>query len=59
MTIDKALEILESYYREVDIDPPFHFNDALKLGIEALKRIRDDRAINIIDVQQPLPGEEV
>ncbi len=57
MKIKEAIEILELYYREVNIDPPLHFNDALKLGIEALKVISKIRHYPFPEEILELPGE--
>ena len=57
MTIDKAIEILK------DIVNTAHYSDypddhgAIKLGIEALKRVRNDRGTSYQPVWYPLPGE--
>ena len=59
MTLDKAIEILRH--------PPFYpstpsdidYDDAIKLGIEAMKRIKRQRG-NIIPINQPpLLGEDI
>ena len=57
MKIDKAIEINESLldgtydHRDEDME------DALKLGIEALKAIRDVRPTGYGAIDEPLPGE--
>jgi len=57
MKLDKAIEILE------DIDHSFRDgfssdeDDALLLGIEALKRHREDRLLNVWTFPRALPGE--
>ena len=57
MRMDKAIEILKDT-RNINFN---YFSpdrrDALRLGIEALKRIRSDRKINPDLNPYPLPGE--
>ncbi|MBA7681213.1 hypothetical protein ES703_89550 [subsurface metagenome] len=57
MKLAKAIEILGFYYREVNIDPPFHFNDALRLSVEGLKRLQDGREKGYDYFDLLLPGE--
>lgn len=57
MNIDQAIAILELYHREVNIDPPLHFNDALKLSIEALYRVAKMRTFKPDPPGLLLPGE--
>ena len=59
MKIDKAIEILALYYREVNIDPPLHFNDALKIGIEAMERVKEIRRRGYDYYGYNLPSETV
>jgi len=57
MTIDKAIEIL---HQEVATNPFIRqtdLQDALKLGIEALKRLEDNRKGYAIPPNDPLTGE--
>jgi len=57
MTIDKAIEILNDI-RNINLN---HYSpdrkDALKLGIEALKREKGNRASPDYVLAGPLPGE--
>jgi hypothetical protein len=57
MTLDKAIEILEIhaaniYHPEIDGEA-----DAIKLGIEALKRIQECRLADYMIKEDYLPGE--
>lgn len=40
LTIDKAIEILNNYLRGDEPDDPTKLPDAIRLSIEALKRVR-------------------
>ncbi len=57
LTLDKAVETLKEWdilsANEVDLD----LRNAVSLGIEALKRIQDRRALNTGWEIPPLPGE--
>jgi hypothetical protein len=57
MTPDEAIKILE--VEERGLDPKYHprLTKALKLGIEALKRIKADRILPYPIVSDLLPGE--
>ena len=58
MTIDKAIEILTDICNFVEpADPPEEHN-ALKLGIEALKRHQERACKTFSSMMQPLPGED-
>jgi len=63
MTIEETIQILSVYHAEGYFDVIRGFNDAIKLGIEALKRLEEYREnyINIgLDFAfQVLPGETV
>lgn len=57
MKIEKAIEILtnelkDNYYPDCDLR-----DDALKLGIQALKRLQEGRRSFIPHIVAPLPGE--
>lgn len=57
MTLDKAIEI----QRLISITPPSGANqdfiDAIKLGIEAMKRIQECRLTDHLITEDYLPGE--
>jgi len=57
MTINQAIEYLEIMLRNYDPACPFDEVDALKLGIEALKRIRNSRIGYDPSGGHKLPGE--
>ena len=57
MKLEEAIEILtESIYLN-DFTPDSDFIAAIKLGEEALKRVRDDRGTSYQPVWYPLLGE--
>ncbi len=57
MKVVKAIEILElNIPKEASKMPP-DIKDALKLGVEALKRHRDRDYLNLIELNTRLPGE--
>ena len=57
MTIDKALEILRAVTQADERDFTLDTEDAMKLGIEALKGIKKVRKIFRPYVEALLPGE--
>ncbi len=57
MFIDKAIEILEDLVRDQPTFSPDDRRDAVKLGIEALKRLKDIRHFGEFGAVHPLPGE--
>jgi len=57
MKIDEAIEILQTYDKEVDIPPIPDFKDALKLGIEALRCLEGLRNLPYGSPLPPLPSE--
>ena len=57
MEIPKAIEILNDILRFVKPGDPPDEHDALKLGIEALKRIESCRVGDAANVELPLSGE--
>ena len=57
MTIDEAIEILESFDKDVVRWTPGAFRDALQLGSEALKLIRQHPIIRFFRDEELLPGE--
>lgn len=56
--LTKAIEILNNYKMESAFEATPDFEDALKLGIEAQKAIRDLRQGLVVDFELPLPGEQ-
>ena len=46
MTIDKAIEILNQQHNFRDTPYAIELDDALKLSIEALKRLQNGRAVD-------------
>jgi len=57
MTIEKAIEILQSHVEWCDPEKEVETLDALKLGIEALKRINDWRHHKVTNPDMMLKGE--
>ncbi len=57
MTIDKAIEILTAYCKGSDEAEPVDFDDTVKLGLEALKRIQRQRSVFLPGEIELLPGE--
>ncbi len=57
MKIVKAIEILEDILQEVEPGNPPEEHDAIKLGIEAMKRVSERDSISCWKTLQPLPGE--
>ena len=57
MNIPKAIEILEDIIHYVDPGDPRKEHDAVKLGIEALKRLKLDHINNPFHAHRLLPGE--
>lgn len=57
MTIDKAIEILTDYKMQSAFEATTDFTDALKLGIEALKRLKEHREEHIDITFRALSGE--
>jgi len=57
MTLDKAIEILDLITDTPPSGANQDFVDAVKLGIEALKRIKDRRDLRTGWEAQLLPGE--
>ena len=57
MTIDEAIEILQSDATDLTIYEVPDFIDAIHLGIEALKRLKDRRDLGTGWEITPLPGE--
>ena len=58
MKIDKAIELLNTTIKTLPATLRDDEKDAVRLGIEALKRIKDDRRINPDLNPYPLPGED-
>ena len=57
MTLDEAIEIQEQYLRQSQTHIADRLDDAIKLGIEALKLIEAWRKSLPLDNPQLLPGE--
>ncbi len=57
MIIQKAIEILQNILTYVKPGDPPEEHDAIKLGIEALKRVRDYKKAHIGLHYTPMPGE--
>jgi len=57
MTIDKAIEILKLRVGSPFVRANQDTQDATKLGIEALKRLKELRAIGSLSSGVRLPGE--
>lgn len=57
MTIDKAIEILKDILRYVKPGDPPDEHDAIKLGIEALKELKESRKTDWRYGGSSLPGE--
>ena len=57
MTIEKAIEILQDLLREGPQFPPDDRREAVQLGIEALKTVKDMRNHPFPDGVIELPGE--
>lgn len=57
MKIEKAIEILTHYKVEGEAPCPPALDDALQLGIEALKRVQNQRKYDVDPHRLPLRGE--
>ena len=57
MKLEKAIEILDAIVLTIDPDRMTDDEDAIKLGIEALKRVQSQRMPNASIIFHPLPGE--
>lgn len=57
MTLEEAIKILDQWYSLDTLLPLDKAQDALKLGIEALKAIQRVRPTEYDDIDLPLPGE--
>lgn len=57
MKLQRAIEILTNYMKGSDEAKPVDFDDATKLGIEALKRIHQCRFPPYGRLEDTLPGE--
>ena len=57
MTLDEAIEILAEDIKEDKYFLPIEFIEAVKLSIEALRRIRDFRPTKYPVPKMLLPGE--
>lgn len=57
MNLSKAIEILHDLLGESPQYPPDDRRDAVKLGIEAMKRFQLYRRDTVNSILDPLPGE--
>lgn len=57
MNIDKAIKILSRYMQGKDDAHPLDFDDAVLLGIEALKRVKWHKEQHQPGYYELLPGE--
>ena len=57
MKLDEAIEILEQPFPRPVTRRKGTYTEAIKLGIEALKRVRDCRKVIDIPLTNLLPGE--
>ncbi len=57
MTMAKAIQILEDIVRLVKPGDPPEEHDAMKLGIEALIRVRQQQTSKITSLKSKLPSE--
>ena len=57
MTLDKAIEILSEEVKHPYSAKKMSRPDAIKLGIEALERLRAYRKGNLYPISELLPGE--
>lgn len=57
MKLDKAIKVLGDYKMESAFEATPDFEDALKLGIEALKRHKHNESCFEPGAVKPLPGE--
>jgi len=57
MTLEKAIEILNRYLTHPYIKGENELQDAACLGIEALKRHKEQRHYPYCVIMEPLPGE--
>ena len=57
MKLDKAVEILNDYKMQSAFEATPDFEEAIKLGIEALKRLQRQRSGDLSLIKTPLPGE--
>ena len=57
MNLPKAIEILETEAHLAKRQPETGIYNAIKLGVEALKRIQRQRSGDLSLIKTPLPGE--
>lgn len=57
MKLEKAIKILQTYQVEGEAPCGGFLDDALKLGIEAMKRVERNRGFNPTEIHKLLPGE--
>lgn len=58
LKLDKAIEILQLNLNTANVNMPHDCRDAIKLGIEALKRCQEIKNYTPKDTYCPLPGED-
>ncbi len=58
MTLDKAIQYLDIVLNDHPHLRPADFGQAVKLGQEALKRIKESRTPESINPHLPIPGED-
>lgn len=59
MKVSKAIELLEQYLRESTGFFESDFNVAVRLGLEALKRHRNQDYLSYSQLRDKLPGEVI
>ena len=57
MQIDEAIEELQAIKKKAEIDGMPYGAEAIQLGIEALKRVRDYKEAHFNLHYTPMPGE--
>ena len=58
MTLDKAIEMLDTLRHRTNINLYRDEHDSLELGIQALKRVKDSRRPDPLYPDTLLPGED-
>ncbi|MBA7535574.1 hypothetical protein ES705_27832 [subsurface metagenome] len=57
MNLEKAIEILQQDWNSQETGEQSDYQDAVRLGIEALKTIKEMRYESVYDGTTQLPGE--
>ena len=57
MTLEKAIELMQTDIADIDYNYPSDLSDAMKLGVEALKRVKNERVLSYPLIYHFLPGE--